>query len=798
MSIRYISTLFIFFSLFFCNTPTYSQEVQWAISDGGHSGDSSRDLYVVEDGVIFYTTVGLEKIDKNGALIWRFDFFDLDEFRYSTGKPALGVVTADTLGNTYAQLTFPTNEAGTSTINNIDIPHGDSIIKIDSNGRLLWAKKIEGARCTRVKYHNDFIYVIGMFNESVNIDDVFIFDKTENTECSFSDSYYEDDIFIAKFNTIGQVKKAIKYGGPGDDELKAVTLDNDGNIYMATNYGFSSCITDETQIHRINSDLTKVWSKTISKQYVEGNGEAVLLPSDIHIGQNGKLYIWTYTFDTVVSDNFRFINTEFAFAAGLLEYNSEGVFLNYRAFDGFPFYGQNGYFSDYKGHLLLATSFTGTKTFDNGDLTTVNSGTEPVLIKVNLNDLEMDYLVHLTGTPQQHHTNVQDWSGPIKIDNNHLYYSGSFSSGELNVSPEITLINNSGNNDKDYFLIKYDIGNLDFTISDEDTDQDSVPNRLDHCPNSPIGESVDEKGCSAAQQDSDQDGITDNLDQCPNSRLNIEVDSNGCSNEQIDTDQDGVADYLDECADTPSGVLVNSEGCEIAVLNSNLIEVEAISEICPGAGNGSIVLRTGDARQYRAILDSSVEISFINEGSFDNLSPGTYEVCISVEGMASEIICYTLSVKSASEVSLTGKVDLVAQNLKLELFGSTIYKVTINDQSFETNESNLELMLKKGINRVWVEGNVPCQGVASYMVRLGNDIQITPNPFNDRIEIHQKEGFGKTTVSIYAQNGQEVSRKNFSENSELIIDNLQSLPKGIYFLECINGTYVNYKKIIKR
>ena len=183
-------------------------------------------------------------------------------------------------------------------------------------------------------------------------------------------------------------------------------------------------------------------------------------------------------------------------------------------------------------------------------------------------------------------------------------------SGELNVSPEITLINNSGNNDKDYFLIKYDIGNLDFTTSDEDTDQDTVPNRLDHCPNTPLNESVDEYGCSKAQKDSDADGIMDDLDLCPYSEFGAEVDSKGCSKEQIDTDGDNVPDYLDSCPNTTFGVSVNAEGCEIAYLDPDLIDVKSIGEVCPGSANGQIIISTSDDRAYKGILDNSIEILY--------------------------------------------------------------------------------------------------------------------------------------------------------------------------------------------
>ncbi len=89
----------------------------------------------------------------------------------------------------------------------------------------------------------------------------------------------------------------------------------------------------------------------------------------------------------------------------------------------------------------------------------------------------------------------------------------------------------------------------------KDSDGDGVPDKLDECPDTPLGCLVDERGCPI---DSDGDGVCDGLDQCPNTPRGCKVDINGCP---IDSDKDGVCDGLDRCPDTPAGVRVNSRGC---------------------------------------------------------------------------------------------------------------------------------------------------------------------------------------------------------------------------------------------
>lgn len=777
----------------------HSQELEWAFSNGGHLGEGAWNVEKVPGGVVFLSSDGLEKRSETGEQLWRFDFFELDAFLYSS-RPTLRTITVDEVGNVYAQLTFPSNGPGPTTIENIDIPHGDSLIKINPNGELLWCKKLTGSTSPKLIFHDGYVYALGMFNDTINISDTYIFENRENLDCSAgsSENMYARDIFIAKFNSIGQVQNAIVFGGFAHDDLKAVTKDANGNLYLAINYGTSNCTTDETQIHKVDADLRTVWSKTISKEYVEGNGSSVLQPSDIHIGVNGKLYLWAYTAHTVVSDDYRFVNTKFGSTAGLLEYNSDdGSFLNYRSFDGFSSAGLRGYMQDYKGHLVIATTFRETQEFDNGSLSTLNNGEEPILLKVDLNDLSIEHFLHLTGIPQQYHITVKDWSAPICMNGDHLYYSGSFSSDTLNLNTNVALYNNSFNNAQDYFLTKYDLSGVYFATTDEDADGDGVFNTIDICPNTPSGESVDEKGCSSAQKDSDLDGVTDNFDKCPDTSPGMEVDVDGCSQDQIDIDLDGVPDIRDNCEDTKMGATVNEEGCEIVILDSDLFQIEAVGEACKDAGNGRIDIQTEDTSTvYRAVLNGTQEISFTGETQFADLTPGQYELCILAHEVDSDILCYSLRIEEATDLDLDGKVDLTARILKLELSGSSNYKIDFNGDKFETQESFFELKLKNGTNKVLVKTDHLCQDSVSYTVDL--DLQIAPNPFTDEIDLSHIKGSGLVKVSIHNLQGLEVYYEIFHPDEPVILKNLTKLNSGIYLLNYSEGQQQFSQKIIRK
>src|SRR2546426_388854 len=115
-----------------------------------------------------------------------------------------------------------------------------------------------------------------------------------------------------------------------------------------------------------------------------------------------------------------------------------------------------------------------------------------------------------------------------------------------------------------------------------DSDGDSVYDGIDQCPNTPTGASVDAKGCPI---DSDGDGVSDGLDKCPNTPAGAVVDATGCP---LDGDKDGVPDGLDKCPNTPPGTGVDAVGCPVAK-DSDGDGVDDGRDKCPGTAPGTRV-----------------------------------------------------------------------------------------------------------------------------------------------------------------------------------------------------------------
>lgn len=117
-----------------------------------------------------------------------------------------------------------------------------------------------------------------------------------------------------------------------------------------------------------------------------------------------------------------------------------------------------------------------------------------------------------------------------------------------------------------------------------DSDSDGVPDRDDDCPETPVGATVDARGCPS---DTDMDGVHDGLDKCPGTPAGWPVDASGCP---TDKDLDGVEDGKDRCPDTPRGAKVDATGCPVDTDRDGVWDG---IDRCPGTPQGAKVDSTG-------------------------------------------------------------------------------------------------------------------------------------------------------------------------------------------------------------
>jgi OOP family OmpA-OmpF porin len=125
-----------------------------------------------------------------------------------------------------------------------------------------------------------------------------------------------------------------------------------------------------------------------------------------------------------------------------------------------------------------------------------------------------------------------------------------------------------------------------------DSDKDGVSDKLDMCPDTPLGLRVDARGCRIIE-DGDLDGVSDVLDKCPDTPAGTRVDASGCPI-VVDSDGDGIPDPQDKCPNTPRGTRVDATGCPVPVdSDSDGDGVLDPQDKCPNTPRGTRVDATG-------------------------------------------------------------------------------------------------------------------------------------------------------------------------------------------------------------
>ncbi|WJJ95707.1 carbohydrate-binding protein [Algibacter luteus] len=270
-----------------------------------------------------------------------------------------------------------------------------------------------------------------------------------------------------------------------------------------------------------------------------------------------------------------------------------------------------------------------------------------------------------------------------------------------------------------------------------------------------------------------------------------------------DSDGDGVLDADDLCPNTPENTIVDVTGCEIFTLPANNYSITSFSETCRSQNNGSISLSVLENYNYSVTITGvgfSETKTFTSEVDFENLSAGTYTLCITINGNSVYEQCFTVVVIEPEElsVSTTGKGNK-GKNVTVSLAGGELYYVTLNNEVTITSKSEIQLELAKGVNSLSVTTNKDCQGVYNETIVFNSQPLVYSNPIkNNTININSVEFYDKETpIEIYDLTGKLLFSKTYHATTNQLKVDVTSIPNGIYILKVISKEEIFNYKIIK-
>ena len=299
-------------------------------------------------------------------------------------------------------------------------------------------------------------------------------------------------------------------------------------------------------------------------------------------------------------------------------------------------------------------------------------------------------------------------------------------------------------------------------------------------------------GASPAQ-DTDGDGVADVIDNSPlfaNSNQ-ADADGDGVGDVTDDDDQDGVWNPNDGCANTTLGNRVDIYGCAIFYLPTNNFSITK-SEKCVGTNSISITSARLDLN-YSVTVSGAVSQTSSFTGStyeIENLSAGTYSVCLTVDGIASSIYqrCYSMTISEPAPLSVYSITDPGNNSVTFNLDGGTVYNITHNGMTTQTKESTYTISLKSGMNTIDINTGIGCQGEFGTTYFNSSLVDLAPNPFKSSVKLYVGGEDEAVSVSVFNMTGNQVLRvdKVLDFGSRTLEINTTSLMIGTYLIK-ING-----------
>jgi hypothetical protein len=232
-------------------------------------------------------------------------------------------ISSDANGNVYVSGCFdsPTITFGTTTLTNagnLDI----YIVKYDSSGNVLWAKSAGGNRGEGVfgisTDASGNVYLTGLYTSLT-----LAFDSITLTNAGSS------NLFVVKYNPLGNVLWAKSAGGTEQDRATAINIDANGNLYITGQFTSPSITfgnytlvnrgprTQDYFIVKYDASGKALWAKS-------AGGQSPVFSRDISTDAYGNVFVTGEFLSSTITFGTTTLTSKGSYDIFLVKYDSSG------------------------------------------------------------------------------------------------------------------------------------------------------------------------------------------------------------------------------------------------------------------------------------------------------------------------------------------------------------------------------------------------------------------------------------------------------------------------------------------
>ena len=228
------------------------------------------------------------------------------------------------------------------------------------------------------------------------------------------------------------------------------------------------------------------------------------------------------------------------------------------------------------------------------------------------------------------------------------------------------------------------------------------------------------------------------------------------------------------------------------ILEPNNFNIESVGETCSDKNNGKIIIQANETRDYKVIVNGS-NYPFTSSKTIDNLTPGSYNICITVNSETFEQ-CYTIQIPEGTLVS--GKAIITSKKVEIEINqGTAPFQVFVNENLvLQTSSPTFNIDIKRG-DEIQVKTAILCEGVFSKLIDTFDEIVAYPNPTTETVEIAFPITQKEVSIALYNLQSQLISVKTYPVDNGKILLSLKDKPSGVYIAKIDSEEPINLKII---